>query len=82
MNGAIPPLPQYAFMAWSVKKKSTGTTLPLPLLNIMMMMMMMMMMMKSVWMRWEVHVTHMGEMRNTHKILVRKPEGKRPFQEL
>jgi hypothetical protein len=31
MGGAIPPLPQYAFMACcSVKEKSTGTTLPLP----------------------------------------------------
>jgi hypothetical protein len=29
MSGAIPPFPQYAFMAWwSVK--NTGTTLPLP----------------------------------------------------
>jgi hypothetical protein len=31
MLGAIPSLPQYALMAWcSVKKKSTGATLPLP----------------------------------------------------
>jgi hypothetical protein len=31
MSGAIPPLPQYVFMAWcSVTKKSIGTTLPLP----------------------------------------------------
>jgi len=30
MNGAIPPLPQYALMAWC-SVKSTGTTLPLPL---------------------------------------------------
>jgi len=30
MRGAIPPLPQYAFMALcSDKKKLTGTTLPL-----------------------------------------------------
>jgi len=27
MSGAIPPLPQYAFMAWCLVK-STGTTLP------------------------------------------------------
>jgi hypothetical protein len=28
MRGDVPPLPQYASMAWySVKKKSTGTTL-------------------------------------------------------
>jgi hypothetical protein len=30
MSGAIPPLPQYAFMAWC-SVKSTRTTLPLPL---------------------------------------------------
>jgi hypothetical protein len=29
MSGAIPPLPQYAFMEWcSVKKTITGTILP------------------------------------------------------
>jgi hypothetical protein len=30
MSGAIPPLPQYAFMAWCLvkKRRSTGTTLP------------------------------------------------------
>jgi hypothetical protein len=26
------------------------------------------------------HVAHMGEMRNAYRILVRKPEGKRPFR--
>jgi hypothetical protein len=35
---------------------------------------------KSRRMRWERHVTHMGEMRNSYKILVRKPEEKRPFR--
>jgi hypothetical protein len=31
MCGGIPPLPQYASMVWySVQRKSTGTTLPLP----------------------------------------------------
>jgi hypothetical protein len=31
MRGAIPPLPQYTFMAWySVKRKGTGIILPLP----------------------------------------------------
>jgi len=29
MGGAIPPLPQYAFMAWYSVRGSTGTTLPL-----------------------------------------------------
>jgi len=28
MCGAIPPLPQYAYMAWYPVNKSTGTTLP------------------------------------------------------
>jgi len=33
MSGAISPFPQYTFMALrSVKKKSTGTTLPYPLM--------------------------------------------------
>jgi hypothetical protein len=31
MSGAILPLPQYAFIAWCSVKKSTGTSLPLPL---------------------------------------------------
>jgi hypothetical protein len=31
MNGAIPTLPQYAFMAWCLVKKSTGKTLLLTL---------------------------------------------------
>jgi hypothetical protein len=33
MNGAIPPLPQYAFMAWCSVKRSTGTTLPMKSLS-------------------------------------------------
>jgi hypothetical protein len=28
-------------------------------------------------MKWEGHVGHMGEMRNSYKILAKKPEGKR-----
>jgi hypothetical protein len=28
---------------------------------------------------WTGHVTHMGEMRNLYKTLVRKPETKRPL---
>jgi hypothetical protein len=32
IRGALPSLPRYAFMAWCSAKKSTGTTLPLPLL--------------------------------------------------
>jgi hypothetical protein len=31
MRGAIPPLPQYAFMVWCSVKKITGTTLALPI---------------------------------------------------
>jgi hypothetical protein len=30
-------------------------------------------------MRWEGHVAWMGEMRNACRILVGKPEGKRPL---
>jgi hypothetical protein len=30
-------------------------------------------------MRWMGHVVHMGKMRNAYKILVGKPEGKRPL---
>jgi hypothetical protein len=30
-------------------------------------------------MRWAGHVAHMGEMGNAYKILIGKPEGKRPL---
>jgi hypothetical protein len=30
-------------------------------------------------MRWAAHVTRMGENRNTYRLLVGKPEGKRPL---
>jgi hypothetical protein len=30
-------------------------------------------------MRWAGHVTRMGETRNAYRILVRKPDGKRPL---
>jgi hypothetical protein len=33
-------------------------------------------------MRWVGHVAYMGEMRNAYKILVRKPEWKRPLEDL
>jgi hypothetical protein len=29
-------------------------------------------------MRWAGHIAHMGERRGVYKVLVRKPEGKRP----
>jgi hypothetical protein len=29
--------------------------------------------------RWTGYAVHVGEMENVHKILVRKPEGKRPL---
>jgi hypothetical protein len=35
-------------------------------------------MIKSRRTRWEGHVARMGEKRNTYRILVEKPEGKRP----
>jgi hypothetical protein len=31
-------------------------------------------------MRWAVHVTCIGEMRNAYRILVEKPAGKRPLR--
>jgi hypothetical protein len=33
MDGAVPPLPQYAFMAWCSVRGSTRTSLPLPTRN-------------------------------------------------
>jgi hypothetical protein len=35
---------------------------------------------KSKRMRWAGHVARMGEKRNAYRILVRKPEGKRPLE--
>jgi hypothetical protein len=34
---------------------------------------------KSRRMRWEGHVGRMGEERNVHRVLMGKPEGKRPL---
>jgi len=34
---------------------------------------------KSRRMRWVGHVAHMGEERGVHRVLVGKPEGKRPL---
>jgi hypothetical protein len=34
---------------------------------------------KSRRMRWAGHVVRMGEKRNVYRLLVRKPEGKRPL---
>jgi hypothetical protein len=36
-------------------------------------------MMKSRRMRWARHVARMGEKRNAYRLLVGKPEGKRPL---
>jgi hypothetical protein len=36
-------------------------------------------MIQSRRVRWAEHVSRMGEKKNTHKILVGKPEGKRPL---
>jgi hypothetical protein len=35
--------------------------------------------MKSSWMRWAGHVARMGAERNEYRILVGKPEGRRPL---
>jgi hypothetical protein len=37
-------------------------------------------MIKSRWMTWVGHVARMGKMRNAYKILVGKPEGKKPLR--
>jgi hypothetical protein len=37
---------------------------------------------KSRTVRWTVHVERMGDMRNSYRILVGKPEGKRPLGRL
>jgi hypothetical protein len=34
---------------------------------------------KSRWMKWAGQVEQMGEKRNVYRLLVRKPEGKRPL---
>ena len=34
---------------------------------------------KSIRMRWARHVARMGEGRGVHRVLVGKPEGKRPL---
>jgi hypothetical protein len=36
-------------------------------------------MIKSRRMRWAGHAARMGEKRNAYRILVRKPEGRRPL---
>jgi hypothetical protein len=35
---------------------------------------------KSRRMRWAVHVARMGEGRGVHRVLVRRPEGRRAFR--
>jgi hypothetical protein len=35
---------------------------------------------KSRKLRWEEHVARMGEDRNVYKVLMGKPEGKRPLE--
>jgi hypothetical protein len=37
---------------------------------------------KSRRMRWAVHVARMGERRSAYRVLVRKPEGKKPLGNL
>jgi hypothetical protein len=38
-------------------------------------------MIKARRMRWAGHVARMGETRNAYRILVGKPEGKRPLED-
>jgi hypothetical protein len=37
-------------------------------------------MIKSMRIKWAVHVARMGEKRNAYRILLEKPEGKRPLE--
>jgi hypothetical protein len=64
MSGAIPPLPQYAFMAWCSVTKNTGTSLPLPLVKL----------------RCYKMMGLEKEARNAYRILKRKPLEKRPLR--
>jgi hypothetical protein len=34
---------------------------------------------KLRWMKWTQHITHMKERRDTYRVLVEKPERKRPL---
>jgi hypothetical protein len=62
MSGAIPPLPQYAFMAWcSVKKEAQGQLYFLPLIS-------------GMYTDW--HKASMGEKRNACNILVVRSKWK------
>jgi hypothetical protein len=38
------------------------------------------MVIKSRMMIWTGHIAGMGEMKNVYKILVKKPEGRKPFR--
>ena len=82
----MPPLPPHVFMAWFIFMPGTllrvllTVYIPLSLhywfavLNV-----------KIVWvvksrrMRWARHVARMGEWRRVYRVLVGRPEGKRPL---
>jgi hypothetical protein len=93
--GSKPPLPQYVFMAECLHKHRDNFTLNVcvskrnedvswrklhndelhslySLLNIIRVI-------KSRWMRWVGHVARMGEGRGVYRVLVGRPEGKRPL---
>jgi hypothetical protein len=70
-HGAVPPLLPYIFMVWCLIKQWMCCVLYASSKIIMVI--------KSRKMRWAGQVLCMGEMRNSYRILVRKPEGKRPL---
>jgi hypothetical protein len=78
MSGAVPPFPQYVFMAWCLVKHWDNFTFPFKRQEDG----------ESYIMRSLIictlhhvtkHVARMGEMRYEYKILAGKPEGKRAF---
>jgi hypothetical protein len=69
MRGAIPPLTQYVFTVWClVKHRNNFTSYLLPNTN-----------REIISRKWAGRVALMGEIINSYRILVGKPEVKRPL---
>jgi hypothetical protein len=80
MSGAIPPLPEYVFMAWCLVKHRDNFTFTFtltfyPLPNIFRVI-------KSRRMSCAGHVARMGEMRNSYDILLENLKGRDYLEEL
>jgi hypothetical protein len=87
MSGAIPPLPQYAFMAWCLVKaqgllylykmeeeQEIGEDC---IMSSFITCTSIIMVIKSRRVRWAGHVARMGQPRNAFSILVGKREGRK-----